>query len=118
MQIIANYWGIIIGIIIGIGYIITHRQISFAYVRKQAIRLMFIVEAHAEKFLIDNGQAKLGWVVDTIYAGVPIYFKPILNKVVITYIVQKLFDKALAYAKAHQVKVIPQPPDSQEAAAV
>lgn len=104
LLILQSYWGIIVGIIIGIGYILTHRKIAYSYAKKEAISLLFIAEAHAEKFLLANSQAKIGFVVNTIYDNTPVGLKLILNKPILTFIVQTLYDKALAYAEAHQIK--------------
>lgn len=104
---LAGNYGIIISVIVGILYSVTHRTAAFAYAKRKAATFMFAAEKHAEQLVLTTGASRLAWVVDLTYNVLPAAVRIIVSKPALTTAVQALFDDAIKLAGSHGVAVTP-----------
>jgi hypothetical protein len=102
-QILNQYWGIIAAFIIGVVYVLTHRQWAVSYAKTLIPKLMLAAEKKCEELLLKDGAEKKDWVVSTGYDLLPSAVRMIVSKPFFSFLVQQLFDEAIAFAKAHLV---------------
>ncbi len=104
MDIVANYWGIGVVILGGAAYFVTHKKVAINFAKKQIQQLMFAAEKGAEKLVLENGDAKLQFVVDKAYGILPPAVKIFVSKQMLTMLVQSLFDEVKELIEEHKVK--------------
>jgi hypothetical protein len=105
IDIIANYWGVIVAIVIGGGYYFTHKKTATALAKSKIKTLIFAAEKGAEDFVLDNGPAKLEWVVEKGYVLLPPLVKAFVSKDLFRTLVQSIFDEAKDFIEEHKKKV-------------
>lgn len=103
-EIIANYWGIGVAVVIGGGWAVTHKKAALAFTKSKIKTLMLAAEKGAEDFVLENGPAKLEWVVEKGYVVLPPLVKLFVSKDLFRILVQSLFDEAKEYIEAHKNK--------------
>ncbi|RPK20042.1 MULTISPECIES: hypothetical protein [Paenibacillus] len=104
MDIFSQYWGILAVIVGGGVYFFTHKQVAMSFAKKQIQQLMLAAEKGAESLVLENGDAKLQFVVDKVYDILPPAVKLFVSKQVLTMLVQSLFDEVKEIIEAHKVK--------------
>lgn len=104
---LTEYWGLISLFVGGICYAITHYKLALSFAKNKAIVLMLSAEANSEKLALTTGQTKFSWVLNHGYDLLPSVVRLVISKPTFSIIVQDLFDKALAFAKAHEVVIVP-----------
>jgi hypothetical protein len=101
---ISQYWGLISMFLGGVVYVATHYTWAKSFAKKKAIQLMFSAEARAEELALSLGAEKFSWVVDQGYNLLPAPVRVFISKPLFSTVVQSLFDEAIAFAKAHEIK--------------
>lgn len=104
INVVSQYWGIGVAFVLGVAYILTHRQTALAYARRKAVTLMLAVEKRAETLVLADGPSKFAWVVSNGYDLLPAVVRIIISKPAFKLIVQELFDAAVAFADGHAVQ--------------
>jgi len=101
-------WKTILGIVEAALAVIIY-LFAFYYKRSSVLR-GFIAELilDAEKEFAEQekaGAQKMSWVIDQLYAYVPVFFKPILTRERLQDIVQSVFDQIADYADIQVAKL-------------
>lgn len=104
LDIVREYWGIIAVVIGGLVYFATHKKVAISFAKKQIQQLMLAAEKGAENLVLENGEAKMQFVVDKTYALLPPAIKVFVSKQMLTVLVQSLFDEVKEIIEANKVK--------------
>ncbi|MCR8641573.1 hypothetical protein NV379_02785 [Paenibacillus sp. N1-5-1-14] len=104
MEIIEQYWGLIIAVVGAIVYAATHRQASYSYVKKKLYELMLSAEKYAEELVLKTGKDKMDWVITNGYDNLPSYVRLVISKDLFQKLAQELFDKAILIAEKHKIE--------------
>jgi hypothetical protein len=96
-----HYWGAIIAFVIGVVYVLTHRQWAISYAKTLIPKLMLAAEKKCEELLLKDGADKKDWVISNGYDLLPSPVRMVISKPFFSFLVQQLFDEAMAFAKAH-----------------
>jgi hypothetical protein len=109
MDILSQYWGIIVFLVGATMYVLTHKKIAKSYAKKKIASLMLSAEKGAEKLILENGQEKFDWVVDKGYDLMPSAVRVFIGKPLFKIIAQKLYDDAKVFIELHKkdIPVVP-----------
>jgi hypothetical protein len=94
VDLVTQYWGVGVVVIGGGIYFATHKKIAMNFAKSTIKSLMLAAEKGAEQLILENGPAKLEWVVEKGYAMMPPIVKPFISKDLFRVLVQSLFDEA------------------------
>ena len=83
--------------------------VAFYYKRSAVLRgfIAELIKDAEEEFSKQekSGELKMNWVIDQLYAYVPVIFKPILTRSRLQELVQSVFDQIAAYADIQVAKL-------------
>lgn len=101
---VVEYWGIIAVVLGGGAWVLGNKKIAIAFAGNKIKSLMLAAEKGAESLVLENGSAKMDWVVEKGYALLPPVFKLLISKEIFRILVQSIFDEAKDLVNKHSKK--------------
>lgn len=95
VDIIQNYWGIIVIIIAAVIYALY----DFEKFKKKVVALIFVAEERAREYALKTGEEKFEWVARNGYPYLPKWLKFIISESTFKAIIQYIFDNIVKWAE-------------------
>jgi len=95
LEVVQNYWGIIVIIIAAAAYAVY----DFEKFKKRVAALIFVAEERAEEYALKKGEEKFEWVARNGYPYLPKWLKYIISEDAFKAIIQHVFNNIVKWAE-------------------